>query len=139
MHKVEKVGPQEKAIESILDEMADMMKTSKGGRKLSVSEPEAVIPQFQLPMKLAQFRKYGVQYILQNSWLVALRALSRIKTLRSRRGRAEEYNANESTVSIMVQKNTLLRRRWREMKHAMNARATCRERALSSSQQRRKK
>lgn len=43
------------------------MKTSKGKGMLSVSVPEAVMPQFQIWIKLAQLRKQGAD-VAKISW-----------------------------------------------------------------------
>lgn len=57
MKKIERVESQEKRFGSILKQMAEMMKTRMGQGMLSVSIPEALMPQFQLLLKLAQLTK----------------------------------------------------------------------------------
>lgn len=40
-----------------MKQMANVLKTSNGNAILSIQEPEALVPQFQLLVKLAQLRK----------------------------------------------------------------------------------
>ena len=50
----------ERGIASILQEMAELMKTSNGQGMLEVSVPKALMPKFLLLMRLADLRKQGV-------------------------------------------------------------------------------
>lgn len=59
--KVEVGQPQEIGIGSILEEMSEMMKTTKGENMLSVSVPKAMMPQFKLSTKLSQLKEQGVE------------------------------------------------------------------------------
>jgi len=55
--------PEPKTIGDVLEDLAGMLSSSAGKGMLSVSVPQALVPKFQLLMKLAQLRKQGVDVL----------------------------------------------------------------------------
>lgn len=49
--------PEEIGLENVLEELADMLKTSNDKHMLSIKAPMTFLPQFQLLMEFARFRK----------------------------------------------------------------------------------